>query len=145
MSIYDPLSTSTPAEFTAAMRRLKSWSGLSYRDLERRAGRNGTVLPRSTLTTALSRDSLPREELVEAFTQACGLDQREATRWVAARRRLAAGGSDPGRGTAYPADGSLVARLLPPVWCEGSRLTRLLILALLAVVPVSSAAIGRLI
>ncbi|SNS26471.1 hypothetical protein SAMN06265355_113246 [Actinomadura mexicana] len=80
------------AEFIAALRRLKAWSGLSYRQLERRAAEAGRVLPYSTASTALGRKSLPREELLVAFVLACGLDDDEAASWVAARKRIAVGG-----------------------------------------------------
>lgn len=80
------------AEFIAALRRLKVWSGLSYRQLERRAAEAGRVLPYSTASTALGRRSLPREELLVAFVLACGLDDDEAASWVAVRKRIAVGG-----------------------------------------------------
>ncbi len=79
------------AEFVAALRRLKAWSGLSYRQLERRAAEAGRVLPYSTASTALGRETLPREELLVAFVLACGLDDDEAAAWVAARKRIAVG------------------------------------------------------
>ncbi|MGI5417556.1 hypothetical protein [Actinomadura luteofluorescens] len=78
-------------EFIAALRRLKAWSGLSYRQLERRAAEAGRVLPYSTASTALGRKSLPREELLVAFVLACGLDDEEAASWVAVRKRIAVG------------------------------------------------------
>jgi hypothetical protein len=80
------------AEFIAALRRLKAWSGLSYRQLERRAAEAGRVLPYSTASTALGRKSLPREELLVAFVLACGLDDDEAASWAAVRKRIAVGG-----------------------------------------------------
>ncbi|MEV3926765.1 helix-turn-helix domain-containing protein [Actinomadura coerulea] len=79
------------AEFVAALRRLKAWSGLSYRQLERRAADAGRVLPYSTASTALGRKTLPREELLVAFVLACGLDDEEAASWVAVRKRIAVG------------------------------------------------------
>jgi hypothetical protein len=79
----------TPAEFVDAMRRLKSWTGLGYRLLEKRAATAGEALPRSTLTVALTRQTLPREDLVTAFARACGCDEEEIGQWVAARRRIA--------------------------------------------------------
>ncbi|MDG4858125.1 hypothetical protein P8605_08160, partial [Streptomyces sp. T-3] len=73
------------------LRRLKAWSGLSYRELERAAARAGEVLPYSTAATMLRRDRLPREALLVAFVVACGLDAYGTRRWVAARRELAVG------------------------------------------------------
>jgi hypothetical protein len=71
------------------MRRLKAWSGMTHRDLERRAAAAGDVLPRSTLAAALRRDSLPREELLTAFVRACGCGRDRTGEWLAVRARLA--------------------------------------------------------
>ncbi|MGW0908603.1 helix-turn-helix domain-containing protein [Streptomyces sp. NPDC002853] len=85
-----PHTAETPA-FMAELRRLKAWSGLSYRELERAAATAGEVLPYSTAATMLRRDSLPREAVLVAFVVACGLDADATRRWVAARRELAMG------------------------------------------------------
>lgn len=87
----DPAMATTPAEFVEAMRRLKGWTGLGYRQLEKRAVAGGQSLPRSTLTVALTRHTLPREDLVAAFAYACGCDEKQTAQWVAARRSIAAG------------------------------------------------------
>nr|MDT0661433.1 hypothetical protein [Micromonospora sp. DSM 115978] len=63
---------------------------MGFRRLEQRAAASGQALPRSTITSALNRDTLPREDLVVALVRACGGDQDEVDRWVAARRRIAA-------------------------------------------------------
>ncbi|MGY0230262.1 CBM96 family carbohydrate-binding protein [Longispora urticae] len=86
-----PENPGTPEEFVDALRRLKDWHGLSFRELEKRAAARGDVLPRATLTTALGRSTLPREELVAAFVRACCADEEQVQRWAGARRRLAAG------------------------------------------------------
>ncbi|EMF54102.1 MULTISPECIES: hypothetical protein [Streptomyces] len=80
-----------PAAFVAALRRLKAWSGLSYRRLERLATEAGHVLPHSTAATMLGRERLPREEPLAAFVAACGLRGAEAEAWTDARRRIACG------------------------------------------------------
>jgi hypothetical protein len=90
-SVPDPEKAQTTAEFIDQLKRLKAWSGLTYRQLERRASEQGDVLPHSTVATALSRKSLPRVELVRALVRACGCDERTAATWVAVRRRLATG------------------------------------------------------
>lgn len=77
------------AAFLAELRRLKAWSGLSYRELERAAAAAGEVLPYSTAATMLRRDRLPREALLIAFVVACGVGDDDTRRWVAARRHLA--------------------------------------------------------
>jgi hypothetical protein len=79
------------AAFVAALRRLKAWSGLSYRQLERRAREAGHTLPYSTAATMLGRDRLPREELVAAFVAACGVRADEAEAWLDARVTIACG------------------------------------------------------
>lgn len=86
-----PEQASCAASFVATMAGLKDWSGLTIRELERRAEAAGDRLPRSTLTAALSRSTLPRQELVEAFVRACGGDEEEIAEWVSARRRIATG------------------------------------------------------
>ncbi|MFJ6658416.1 hypothetical protein ACIQNG_18915 [Streptomyces sp. NPDC091377] len=79
------------AAFMTALRDLKVWSGLSYRQLERRAARAGHVLPHSTVATMLGRDRLPREELVALFVAACGMRADEAQVWLDARVSIAYG------------------------------------------------------
>ncbi|WP_244164727.1 helix-turn-helix domain-containing protein [Streptomyces silaceus] len=91
-SCAPPLPSDTDAAaFVAALRRLKAWSGLSYRQLERRAERAGHVLPYSTAASLLGRDRLPRKELVVAFVEACGVGEPETRAWVAARNAIACG------------------------------------------------------
>ncbi|HEY8479975.1 MAG TPA: NB-ARC domain-containing protein [Spirillospora sp.] len=83
-----PEDAATPEEFMARLRQLREWSGLTFRELEARSARLGHHLPRSTLASALRRDALPRQELVEALVRACGHDPAP---WARARRRVAAG------------------------------------------------------
>lgn len=82
----EPFGVRTEAEFVALLRQLKNWSGLTYRQLERRAEREGSRVARSTIAAALSRSSLPRREVVEGLVRACG---RQPTPWLQALRRLA--------------------------------------------------------
>ncbi len=89
----DPAATSSPTEFVAVMRQLRRWADLSYRQLERNATDAGDVLPRATISAALGRDDLPREELLAAYVRACGCDDETVSAWLEARRRLAM--SDP--------------------------------------------------
>ncbi|MFG2002759.1 helix-turn-helix domain-containing protein [Spirillospora sp. NPDC048911] len=90
-----PRHAATPADFVAVMRQLKSWTGLSFRQLERQAAQAGEALPRTTVTSALSRDRVPQEHLVIAFARACGCDEQEIDEWAAARRRIAAAEAAP--------------------------------------------------
>ncbi|MFI1677858.1 helix-turn-helix domain-containing protein [Streptomyces sp. NPDC020607] len=84
-----PASAGTPAEFALALRALRTWSGLTYRQLESKATAHGDTLPASTIATTLGRITLPRERFVEAFTRACGLGDDDVLQWLGARRRLA--------------------------------------------------------
>ncbi|WP_367997451.1 helix-turn-helix domain-containing protein [Streptomyces sp. GMY02] len=84
-----PHDVKDSAEFVAVMRQLRQWADLSYRELERRAGAVGDVLPRATLSGALSRKDLPREDLLPAFVRACGGDEATVEAWVKVRKRLA--------------------------------------------------------
>ncbi|PZG48845.1 hypothetical protein C1I98_12405 [Spongiactinospora gelatinilytica] len=85
----DPGRARTAAQFTELLRQLRAWSGMSYRQLARKAKDAGHVLPHNTLAAALQRDSLPREELLIAFVAACGLPGDQITRWVYTRKDLA--------------------------------------------------------
>ncbi|WP_138643843.1 RICIN domain-containing protein [Actinomadura soli] len=77
------------AEFVEVARKLKAWSGLSYRQLEKRSAALGDRLPPSSLATALSRASLPSEPMLVAFVRACGGGEDMVRRWTDTRRRLA--------------------------------------------------------
>jgi hypothetical protein len=108
-SALDPREAHTAADFVAQLRRLKAWSGLTYRQLEKEAGRHGYALPHSTIASAVKRQSLPREELVKGFVTACGCSDETVATWVAVRRALAVGEHPPSRAAAEsvaPADGA---------------------------------------
>ncbi|MER7008197.1 hypothetical protein ABT297_34835 [Dactylosporangium sp. NPDC000555] len=90
----------SPAQFVAAMAALKQWSGFTYRQLQRRAQQAGDVLPHSTAAAALTRTTLPREDVVAAFVRACGGDESSVARWLATRKRISATAV---HGTAKPA------------------------------------------
>lgn len=76
-------------EFVAALKALRLWSGLSYRELTAKARASGGSLPPSTITSMLGRNTLPRAPLVATFVLACGLDQDTADRWTDVRDRIA--------------------------------------------------------
>ncbi|MEW2439628.1 XRE family transcriptional regulator [Streptomyces caniferus] len=88
-----PAQSRTPTEFTAALRSLRIWSGLTYRQLEDKATANADTLPASTIASTLGRVTLPREGFVDAYTRACGLGAEEVRQWREARRRIA--GNEP--------------------------------------------------
>ncbi|WP_131741493.1 helix-turn-helix domain-containing protein [Actinomadura roseirufa] len=97
-----PGDASTAAEFAHALRALKAWSGLSFREIEARAKAAGLRLPFSTASGMLGRATLPREDLLIAFTTACGLDENETAAWLAARKRLAMKAATPAPAPAPP-------------------------------------------
>ncbi|MER6526373.1 XRE family transcriptional regulator [Streptomyces sp. NPDC001508] len=84
-----PQEARDAADFIALMQQLKERSGLTYRELEEQAARNGDMLARSTLADVLRRTSLPRPDVLAAFVRACGDGQR-ADSWLEARERIAA-------------------------------------------------------
>lgn len=96
-----PYAAEDAAGFVESMRRLKELSGMTFRELEEQAGRNGDVLARSTLADVLRRDRLPRPDVLAAFVRACGDGQRVGD-WLDARERIAEGGGRAG-GTPEPA------------------------------------------
>lgn len=83
-----PDRVTNPAEFIAAMRALRGWAKLTYRQIERRAQQAGDHLPHSTIATALSRNRIPRESTIASFVRACGGDRHVVEVWLAARRRI---------------------------------------------------------
>ncbi|WP_234371109.1 XRE family transcriptional regulator [Streptomyces sp. XY431] len=85
-----PERARTPAEFTKELRKLRTRSELTYRQLERVAAAQGTALPASTIASTLGRATLPRAQFVEAFARACGLSDAEVHEWLEERRSIAA-------------------------------------------------------
>jgi hypothetical protein len=137
----EPATATTSAEFVESMRSLKRWTGLGFRQLEKRATAGGAALPRSTLTVALSRDTLPREDLVSAFAHACGCDEDEVARWVAARRRIAAAGDTdtltPAETAAETTAATTVETPARPVRRRGRRLLRVVAAFVAAAVAIT--------
>jgi hypothetical protein len=86
-----PAAATDEAAFVAELRRLKAWSGCSFRQLERQAAAAGDVLPASTAATMLGKNRLPREELLVAFVRACGLREDDMRPWLTTRARIADG------------------------------------------------------
>ncbi|WP_143229645.1 helix-turn-helix domain-containing protein [Actinophytocola xanthii] len=82
-----PATAIDDAALVAQLRRLKAWSGLSFRQLERRAAGAGDTLPYSTAATMLGKSRLPREDVVAAFVRACGV--ADVRPWLVARARIA--------------------------------------------------------
>jgi len=73
-----------------ALRNLRAWANLTYRELESRATAAGDRLPRGTIASAMSRGVMPREQTIAAFVRACGGDGSAVEVWLSTRRRIAA-------------------------------------------------------
>src|SRR5258706_198732 len=74
----------------AAMRALRQWAALTYRDLEARAQERGERLPRNVIPGIMARGGLPRESTLACFVRACVGEEDAVEVWLAARRRIAA-------------------------------------------------------
>ncbi|WP_165947275.1 helix-turn-helix transcriptional regulator, partial [Micromonospora sp. 15K316] len=85
----DPTTATSPEQYVTLLRRVRDQSGLAYREIARRAHRNGDVLPASTLATMLGRATLPRRDVVTALLRACDLPDDRLSAWLAAWGRLA--------------------------------------------------------
>jgi tetratricopeptide (TPR) repeat protein len=86
----NPTTATSPEQYVMLLRRIRDQSGLAYREIARRAQRNGDVLPASTLATMLGRSTLPRRDLVSALLRACDVPDDRAAAWLAVWGRLAA-------------------------------------------------------
>jgi hypothetical protein len=109
-----PDRVNTPAEFIAAMRALRAWAKLTYRQIEDRARQAGDKLPHSTIATALSRNRIPRESTIASFVRACGGDRKDVEAWLAARKRINTEDKDKdkadGGNLAYAVEAWLISR-----------------------------------
>ncbi|WP_091034435.1 ATP-binding protein [Glycomyces harbinensis] len=101
----DPSAAGSAPQLVALLRELRAASGLSIREISRRARDHGDWLPTSTLAAVLNRDSIPRAEVVAALVRACGGDEAAVDTWLAQCGRIAA---------ADVADTGQVPRRLPP-------------------------------
>lgn len=107
-----PDRVNTPAEFIAAMRALRAWAKLTYRQIEDRAREAGDKLPHSTIATALSRNRIPRESTIASFVRACGGDRKDVEAWIAARKRINSNTEEekPDTNLAYAVEAWLISR-----------------------------------
>lgn len=82
----DPAAARTPAEYTAALRHFKAWSGdLSWRKIAARAGQKRV---HSTLHSALRRDELPTLEVVTAIVIGCDGSEDDLRAFTSAWHRI---------------------------------------------------------
>ncbi|MGI5148286.1 helix-turn-helix domain-containing protein [Plantactinospora sp. CA-294935] len=103
----DPRTATCPTGYVALLRQVRCGSGLTYREISRRARETGKTLPPSTLANMLGRNTLPRAELVVTFLTACGTPPEQVASWVDVRRRIAEDGAA-ATATAAPARPSTV-------------------------------------
>lgn len=66
---------------------LRTEADLSIREISRRSRHTGQSLPATTVWDMLSRQTLPRGDVLRAYLTACGVDDHDD--WLAARARLA--------------------------------------------------------
>ncbi|GIJ24782.1 helix-turn-helix domain-containing protein [Micromonospora lutea] len=78
----------TAIEYVGLLRDLRRRSGLTYREISRRASAAGHWLPPSTLATMLGRTTLPRERTVVALLAACGTPAAAIDQWVGLRHDI---------------------------------------------------------
>ncbi|MEU6248693.1 tetratricopeptide repeat protein [Glycomyces sp. NPDC047010] len=86
----DPASAGSAPQLVALLRELRAASGLSIREVSRRARDRGDWLPTSTLAAVLNRDAVPRAEVVAALVRACGGDEAAVETWLAQCARISA-------------------------------------------------------
>lgn len=85
MPAPDPTEATTPAEYNDALKRLREWSGHTFRDIEDITSQEGYPLrraPASTLCNAFRRGTLPAQDLVESFLRAVELTDDAQTLWL---------------------------------------------------------------
>ncbi|MEU7927959.1 peptidoglycan-binding protein [Micromonospora sp. NPDC049801] len=103
-AVRDPVpQAATAGEYLVSLRNVRRRSGLTYREISRRASAAGHWLPPSTLATMLGRNTLPRERTVVALLAACGTSAAEIERWLDLRRDIEAQLGEPMRPTGQPA------------------------------------------
>ncbi|GIF17189.1 helix-turn-helix domain-containing protein [Actinoplanes teichomyceticus] len=76
-----PTALGTAAEFNDGLKRLREWSGLTYRMIAARSTPGARVAP-STLCGAFARGTLPRRNLTASFLQAIGLPDADQQAWL---------------------------------------------------------------
>ncbi|MFY1632309.1 hypothetical protein ACN27F_03320 [Solwaraspora sp. WMMB335] len=89
----DPAEASTPDEYVDALKKLREWSGLSFREVAQRTEHLPKRVAPSTLCAALQRTSLPSRKLVESFLIAADLPSPEQEVWLRVWQRLKDGKS----------------------------------------------------
>ncbi|MEU5876332.1 XRE family transcriptional regulator [Spirillospora sp. NPDC047279] len=83
-----PVPVDSEEQYVVMLRRLRERSGLTFKQIERRAAGGPVPLPASTLATALQRRTVPRAEIVSALVRVCGGSPEIVDEWLALREGL---------------------------------------------------------
>ncbi|MGC5033579.1 helix-turn-helix domain-containing protein [Micromonospora sp. DT229] len=111
----DPVPrTATAGEYVDLLRDIRRRSGLTYREISRRASACGHWLPPSTLATMLGRTTLPREQAVVALLTACGMPPATIEQWIELRHDIDVRLSRPTRPVEGPAPSACCGVRHPP-------------------------------
>jgi len=79
-----PATVATPGEFNDGLKRLREWSGMTYRQIEELSADTDERVAPSTLCGAFTRGTLPRRPLVAGFLKVIGLPETDQHDWLAA-------------------------------------------------------------
>lgn len=75
------------ADLVLLLNDLRTEADLSIREISRRSRHTGQSLPATTVWDMLSRQTLPRGDVLRTYLTACGVDEHDD--WLAARARIA--------------------------------------------------------
>ncbi|KAB1917335.1 helix-turn-helix domain-containing protein [Micromonospora noduli] len=78
----DPTEASTKIEYNDALKKLREWSGMTFRRIAEISEAYPRRVPASTLCNAFQRGTLPARGLTESFLQAVGLDEAQRATWL---------------------------------------------------------------
>lgn len=78
----DPTTARTVLEYNDALKRLREWSGKTFRQIEEITKDYERRVAPSTLCGAFTRGSLPARDLVDSFLRALDLDDDARTVWL---------------------------------------------------------------
>lgn len=82
MAPPDLTHVGSKVEYNDALKKLREWSGMSFKQIGQISQNYPRPAPASTLCTALQRGTLPARSLTESFLQAVGLDEVQRSAWL---------------------------------------------------------------
>jgi transcriptional regulator with XRE-family HTH domain len=100
-----PASVTTPGEFNDGLKRLREWSGMTYRQIEELSTAGGVRVAPSTLCGAFTRGTLPRRPLAAGFLKVIGLPHGDQQAWLAAWQAIKDGQPAPAAAAVLPTHG----------------------------------------